>query len=68
MLNLERPTLGLFVGQFFIIFSLTEPSKSIAYRLVAEGEIAGFKAGVLWTFGSNNIRTWISQQKNSRQQ
>ena len=43
-------------------------NEKTAYRLVSEGEIPGFKVGGSWRFRKSDIETWISEQKNSRQQ
>lgn len=38
-------------------------TEKTAYRLAAEGKLPGFKVGGSWRFKSEDINTWIEEQK-----
>lgn len=47
------------------ISSYLKLAEKTTYRLVAEGEIPGFKVGGSWRFRKSDIEKWINKQKAS---
>lgn len=45
------------------ISSYLKLAEKTTYRLVAEGEIPGFKVGGSWRFRKSDIDKWINKQR-----
>lgn len=41
-------------------------AEKTAYKLAAAGKLPGFKVGGSWRFKSEDIDSWIEEQKNSK--
>ncbi|MCF6292255.1 MAG: helix-turn-helix domain-containing protein [Robiginitomaculum sp.] len=44
------------------VASYLKLTEKTAYRLVAEGEIPGFKVGGSWRFSKDEVEKWVTEQ------
>ena len=62
---MQKKATAMVLDEIFTIHELAaylKLNEKTAYRLVAGGEIPGFKVGGSWRFRRNDIANWVEKQ------